>query len=87
MVSGYSSGNPTQQARKGFNNFNIAVGDKAMYDIFVNYFIDMVTASNGKLLATNYFRSFSTPAIRRPGRRPRTSTSARRRSVISTATS
>ena len=60
-VSAYSSGNPTyQQARKGFNNLNIAVGDKAMFDILANYFGEMVTASRGELLVTNYFRSFET---------------------------
>jgi PKD repeat protein len=61
-VSAYSSGNPTyQQARKGFNNMNIAVGDQAMYDILNGYFTDMVRASRGELITTNYFRTASTP--------------------------
>ena len=61
-VSAYSSGNPTyQQSRKGFNNLNIAVGDKALYDIFNTYYGDLVKGSRGQLLTTNYFRSFYSP--------------------------
>lgn len=61
-VSAYSSGNPTyQQSRKGFNNLNIAVDDKALFDIFATYFQDLVNASTGHLMTTNYFRSFATP--------------------------
>ncbi|MGV1004421.1 MAG: phospholipase D-like domain-containing protein [Candidatus Nanopelagicales bacterium] len=61
-VSAYSSGNPTyQQSRKGFNNLNIAVNDKALYDIFGTYFHDLVSASTGHVMTTNYFRSFSSP--------------------------
>ncbi|HEX6887627.1 MAG TPA: PKD domain-containing protein [Candidatus Nanopelagicales bacterium] len=72
-VSAYSSGNPTyQQARKGFNNMNIAVGDKAIYDIFDTYFRDMVRASRGELLTTNYFRTFSSPGNPETGARPTT---------------
>jgi PKD repeat protein len=70
-VSAYSSGNPTyQQARKGFNNMNIAVGDKPMYDILQNYFTDMVRASRGELLTTNYFRTASTPGNPSTGAKP-----------------
>lgn len=61
-VSAYSSGNPTyQQSRKGFNNLNIAVEDKTLFDIYTNYFRDLVVASTGRLMTTNYFRSFATP--------------------------
>ena len=61
-VSAYSSGNPTyQQSRKGFNNLNIAVGDKPLHDIFSTYFADMVKGSRGELMTTNYFRTFATP--------------------------
>ena len=61
-VSGYSSGNPTYyQSRKGFNNLNIAVGDKTLYDIFIDYEDDLVAASRGELFSANYFRSAKTP--------------------------
>ena len=61
-VSGYSSGNPTYyQSRKGFNNLNIAVADKTLYDIFDRYMGDLVSASRGQLFSANYFRTFSTP--------------------------
>lgn len=61
-VAAYSSGNPTyQQSRKGFNNLNIAVGDKALYDIFNTYMGDLVKASRGELLTKNYFRTFYSP--------------------------
>lgn len=61
-VSGYSSGNPTYyQSRKGFNNLNIAVGDKTLYDIFGQYMNDLVSASRGQLFSPNYFRTFQTP--------------------------
>lgn len=70
-VSAYSSGNPTyQQSRKGFNNLNIAVGDPTLYGIFQSYFGDMVAASRGEILTTNYFRSFSTPGNPATGARP-----------------
>ena len=61
-VSGYSSGNPTYyQSRKGFNNLNIAVADKGLYDIFNRYMGDLVQASRGELFSANYFRTFDTP--------------------------
>ena len=61
-VSAYSSGNPTyQQSRKGFNNLNIAVGDKPLHDIFTTYFADLVKGSRGELMTPNYFRTFATP--------------------------
>ncbi len=70
-VSAYSSGNPTHlQARKAFNNLNIAVADKAMYDILDTYFDDMVRASRGEVLTTDSFRSFSTPGNPSTGARP-----------------
>lgn len=60
-VSGYSSGNPTYyQSRKGFNNLNIAVGDKTLYDIFIDYEDDLVAASRGEIFSANYFRSAKT---------------------------
>jgi PKD repeat protein len=72
-VSAYSSGNPTyQQSRKGFNNLNIAVGDQALYDIFRNYFGEMVSASRGQLFTGNYFRTFSSPGNPATGARPTT---------------
>ncbi len=72
-VSAYSSGNPTyQQSRKGFNNLNIATGDKALYDIFNTYFADMVKGSTGQLMTTNYFRTFATPGNPATGARPTT---------------
>lgn len=72
-VSAYSSGNPTyQQSRKGFNNLNIAVGDKPLFDIFTTYFGDMLKASRGQILTTNYFRTFSTPGNSSTGARPTT---------------
>ena len=72
-VSGYSSGNPTyQQSRKGFNNLNIAVGDKALYDIFNTYFADLVNGSRGRLFTSNYFRTFATPGNPATGARPTT---------------
>lgn len=61
-VTAYSSGNPTyQQSRKGFNNLNITVGDPALYSIFNTYYSDLVRASRGQLLTTNYFRTFYSP--------------------------
>lgn len=61
-VSGYSSGNPTYyQSRKGFNNLNIAVGDKTLYDIFIDYENDLVAASRGEKFSDNYFRTAKTP--------------------------
>jgi PKD repeat protein len=61
-VSGYSSGNPTYyQSRKGFNNLNIAVGDKALYDIFARYMNDLVLASRGQMFSPDYFRTFQSP--------------------------
>ena len=61
-ISGYSSGNPTYyQSRKGFNNLNIAVSDKALYDIFNRYMGDLVSASRGQLFSANYFRTFNSP--------------------------
>jgi hypothetical protein len=72
-VSAYSSGNPTyQQSRKGFNNLNLAVGDQTLYNVFAQYFGDMVAASRGQLLGTNYFRSFETPGNAATGARPTT---------------
>ena len=72
-VSAYSSGNPTyQQSRKGFNNLNIAVGDKALHDIFSTYFADLVKGSRGELITTNYFRTFSSPGNPATGARPTT---------------
>jgi PKD repeat protein len=72
-VSAYSSGNPTyQQSRKGFNNLNIAVGDKPLHDIFTTYFADMVKGSRGELMTTNYFRTFATPGNPATGARPTT---------------
>lgn len=61
-VTAYSSGNPTyQQSRKGFNNLNITVGDKALFSIFNTYYNDLVRASRGQLLTRNYFRTFYSP--------------------------
>lgn len=72
-VAAYSSGNPTyQQSRKGFNNLNITVGDRAMYDIFTNYYADMVGGSRGGLFTQNYFRTLSTPGNPATGARPTT---------------
>jgi PKD repeat protein len=72
-VSGYSSGNPTYyQSRKGFNNLNIAVGDKTLYDIFVNYQNDLVGASRGEVFSPNYFRTLKTPGNPASGARPTT---------------
>ncbi len=72
-VSAYSSGNPTyQQSRKGFNNLNIAVGDKPLHDIFTTYFSDLVKGSRGELMTTNYFRTFATPGNPATGAPPTT---------------
>jgi hypothetical protein len=72
-VSAYSSGNPTyQQSRKGFNNLNIAVGDQPLFDVFTTYFGDLLKASRGQILTTNYFRTFSTPGNPSTGARPTT---------------
>ena len=72
-VSAYSSGNPTyQQSRKGFNNLNIAVGDKPLHDIFTTYFADLVKGSRGELMTPNYFRTFATPGNPATGARPTT---------------
>ncbi len=72
-VSAYSSGNPTyQQSRKGFNNLNIAVGDKPLHDIFTTYFADLVKGARGELMTTNYFRTFATPGNPATGARPTT---------------
>jgi len=72
-VSAYSSGNPTYyNSIKGFNNLNIAVGDKALYDIFTNYFGDMVAGSRGQLITPNYFRTYSSPGNAATGARPTT---------------
>lgn len=70
-VAAYSSGNPTyQQSRKGFNNLNIAVGDKGLYDIFKRYMGDMVAASKGQILTRNYFRTFKSAGNASTGARP-----------------
>ncbi len=72
-ISAYSSGNPTyQQARKGFNNLNVAVGDRTLYTIFRNYFNDLVRASRGQLFSSNYFRTLTTPGNAATGARPTT---------------
>jgi PKD repeat protein len=72
-VSAYSSGNPTyQQSRKGFNNLNIDVGDKPMYDILSTYFADLIKGSRGELMTTNYFRTFTTPGNPATGSKPTT---------------
>ncbi len=72
-VSAYSSGNPTYyQSLKGFNNLNIAVGDKTLYDIFLAYESDMVRASRGEILTPNYFRSADTPGNAATGAEPTT---------------
>ena len=72
-VSAYSSGNPTyQQSRKGFNNLNIAVGDKPLHDIFTTYFADLVKGSRGELMTPNYFRTFATPGNPATGAPPTT---------------
>lgn len=72
-VTAYSSGNPTyQQSRKGFNNLNIAVGDRALYNIFYTYYGDLVKGSRGQLMTRNYFRTFSSPGNGATGARPTT---------------
>ncbi len=72
-VSAYSSGNPTYyQSRKGFNNLNIAVGDKALYDIFRNYHADLAAGSRGELITPNYFRTFNSKGNAATGAKPTT---------------
>ncbi|MGB7980836.1 MAG: PKD domain-containing protein [Candidatus Nanopelagicales bacterium] len=72
-VSAYSSGNPTYfQSRKGFNNLNVAVGDKGLYDIFAKYHADLVSGSRGELITPNYFRSFDSRGNAATGAKPTT---------------
>lgn len=72
-VAAYSSGNPTyQQSRKGFNNLNVAVGDKKLYTILDSYYKDLVKGSQGRLLTRNYFHTDYTPGNSATGARPTT---------------
>lgn len=67
-ISAYSSGNPTYyQSRKGFNNLNLAVADKKLYDIFDRYMGDLVKASRGEFFSADYFRTFRTPGLKATG--------------------
>lgn len=59
-VSAFSSANPTYlQAREGFNNLNVRVGDRELYRVFDRYFGDLVAGSQGTLLSPDYYRSAS----------------------------
>lgn len=70
-VSAYGSGNPTyQQAREGFNNLNVTVGNRALFRVLDGYFDDLVAASQGRLLTADYSRSVTLPAA--AGDTPRT---------------
>lgn len=61
-VSVYGSGNPTYtQARAGFNNHNVTVGDRELYQEFDQYFSDLLAGSQGALLTEDYDRTISTP--------------------------
>lgn len=72
-VSAYGSGNPTYtQARRGFNNLNISVGDRALYDSFDRYFDDLVAGSQGYLLGGGNSRTVATPGSARNGAPPTT---------------
>jgi hypothetical protein len=60
-VSAYGSGNPTYaQAREGFNNLNVSVGDTQVYAALDKYVSDLVSGSQGALLVTDYGRTVST---------------------------
>lgn len=70
-VTAYGSGNPTYaQARRGFNNVNISVGDREMYQAFEQYFEDLRAASQGRLLTHDYNRTTSTPGHAQTGSPP-----------------
>ncbi len=72
-VSAYSSGNPTYyQSLKGFNNLNVAVGDKTLYDLFMGYEEDLLKGSRGEILTPNYYRSAFTPGNPATGAEPTT---------------
>lgn len=61
-VSVYGSGNPTyNQTRLGFNNHNVAVGDRELYEVLDQYFADLLAGSQGTLLTQDYGRTASTP--------------------------
>lgn len=61
-VSAYGSGNPTyHQARAGFNNLNVSVGDRGLYRALEKYLADLVAGSRGRLLTEDYYRNISTP--------------------------
>lgn len=62
-VSGYSSASPVNdQARLGYGNLNLVVGDKNLHDILSRYVTDLVNGSRGHLLSPDYFRTFAAPA-------------------------
>jgi PKD repeat protein len=61
-VSAFGSGNPTYaQARRGFNNLNVRVGDVTAYQAFDEYFRDLIAGSRGTLLTADYYRSVILP--------------------------
>lgn len=70
-VSAYGSGNPTYaQAREGFNNLNVSVGDRELYRAFERYFSDLRAGSRGDLLGQDYGRMVSTPGHAEAGSPP-----------------
>lgn len=63
-VSVYGSGNPTHaQAREGFNNLNVVVGDPELYRVLGRYFDDLVAGSRGALLTPDYYRTAVTRGV------------------------
>lgn len=67
-VSAYGSGNPSyHHVRLAFNNLNVSVGDRALYDVFTDYVADLIAGSRGELLTQDYNRTATTPGVEKTG--------------------